>query len=107
MAKIAVSIPDSILTKLEDASNTKGMNRSQYVAMAIDFYSKGADNYKIEIDGLNSQLAEKTKKLESLSIKVIPLREKVHTLENTLTDKDREVGTKATEVFQKDKRIHT
>ncbi|MGD0954568.1 MAG: hypothetical protein ABR985_19655 [Methanotrichaceae archaeon] len=107
MAKIAVSIPDSILAKLEDGSSTKGMNRSQYVAMAIDFYSQGADNYKIEIDRLNSQLADKTKELESLSIEVIPLREKVHTFENTLRDKDREVGTKATEVFQKDKRIHT
>jgi metal-responsive CopG/Arc/MetJ family transcriptional regulator len=55
MAKIAVSIPDSTLSKLEEGSNTKGMNRSQYVAMAIDFYSKGVDNYKIEIDKLNSQ----------------------------------------------------
>ena len=107
MAKIAVSIPDPTLKKLEDSSSTKGMNRSQYVAKAIDFYSEEADNYKTEIDRLNSQLAEKTKELESLSIEVIPLREKVHTLENTLIDKDHEIGTKANEVFQKDKRIHT
>jgi chromosome segregation ATPase len=114
MAKIAVSIPDSTLKTLEEGSNTKGMNRSQYVAIAIDFYSKGADNYKIEIDRLNSQLAEKTKELESLSNEVLPLRENFHTLGNTLTDKenelkkkDLEVGTKANEVFQKDKRIHT
>jgi predicted RNase H-like nuclease (RuvC/YqgF family) len=107
MAKIAVSIPDSTFKKLEEDSNTKGMNRSQYVAMAIDFYSQGADNYKIEIHRLNSQLAERTKEVESSSSEVIPLREKVHTLENTLKDKDREIGTKANEVFQKDKKIHT
>ena len=107
MAKIAVSIPDSTFKKLEEDSNTKGMNRSQYVALAIDFYSTGAENYKNEINKLNSQLAERTKEVESLSSEVIPLKEKVHTLENTLGDKDREIGTKATEVFQKDKRIHT
>lgn len=107
MAKIAVSIPDSTFKKLEEDSNTKGMNRSQYVALAIDFYSTGTENYKNEINKLNSQLAERTKEVESLSSEVIPLKEKVHTLENTLEDKDREIGTKATEVFQKDKRIHT
>ena len=107
MAKIAVSIPDSTLKMVEDGSNTKGMNRSQYVATAIDFYFKGAENYKIEIDRLNSLLSEKIKEFESLSEEVLPLREKLHTLENTLTDKDREIGTKANEVFQKDKRIHT
>jgi len=99
MAKIAVSIPDSALKTLEESSHTAGMNRSQYVAMAIEFYSKGS----INIDKLNNQLRE----LESLSSEVLPLREKLHTLENTLMDKDHEIGTKANEVFQKDKRIHT
>jgi len=64
------------------------------LATSAHLHSKGADNYKIEIDRLNNQLAEKTKELESLSIEAIPLREKFHTLENTLRDKDREVGTK-------------
>ena len=107
MAKIAVSIPDSTLEKLEEGSNTKGMNRSQYVAMAIDYYSGAADACKNEIYRLNDQLGEKTKELESLSSEVLLLREKVHTLSNTLEGKDREIGTKANEVFQKDKRIHT
>jgi chromosome segregation ATPase len=114
MAKIAVSIPDSTLRKIDDLSNTKGITRSKYVSMALDFYSNGASNFKNDIDRLNSELAGKTKELESLSGEVLPLREKVHTLSNTVTDKDnqlkekdREVGTKANEVFQKDKRIHT
>jgi chromosome segregation ATPase len=107
MAKIAVSIPDSTLRKIDDLSNTKGITRSKYVSMALDFYSNGANNFKNDIDRLNSELAGKSKELESLSEEVLPLREKVHTLSNTLVDKDREIGTKANEVFQKDKRIHT
>lgn len=107
MAKIAVSIPDSTLEKIDAQSNTKGITRSKYVAMALEFYAEGAGNYKIEIDRLNGELAAKTKELESLSNEVLPLREKVHTLENTLAEANRESNSRANEVFQKDKRIHT
>ena len=107
MAKIAVSIPDSTLKKIDDQSNTKGITRSKYVAMALDFYAEGASNYKIEIDRLNAELAEKTKELESLSIEVLPLRDKVHTQENTLAETNRELNSRANEVFQKEKKIHT
>jgi len=107
MAKIAVSIPDSILKKIDDQSNTRGITRSKYVAMALDFYTEGADNYKSEIDKLNADLAEKDKELESLSIEVLPLRDKVHTLENQLEAANRDVNSKANEVFQKEKKIHT
>lgn len=107
MAKIAVSIPDSILKKIDDQSNTRGITRSKYVAMALDFYAEGADNYKTEIDKLNADLTEKDRELESLSIEVLPLRDKVHTLENQLEAANRDVNSKATEVFQKEKKIHT
>lgn len=75
-------------------------------ALILFFIITAKEGLKAEHPKLNSQLAEKTKELESLSAEVIPLREKVHALENSLTDKDREVGTKADEVFQKDKRIN-
>jgi len=107
MAKIAVSIPDSTLKKIDDQSNTRGITRSKYVAMALDFYAEGADNYKSEIDKLNADLAEKDKGLESLSIEVLPLRDKVHTLENQIEAANRDVNSKASEVFQKEKKIHT
>ena len=107
MAKIAISIPDSTLKKIDDQSNTKGITRSKYVALALDFYTEGADNFKTEIDKLNADLASKTKELESLSNEVIPLREKVHTLENTLAEANRETNSRSNEVFQKEKRIHT
>ena len=83
MAKIAVSIPDSTLKKIDDQSNTKSITRTKYVSMALDFYAEGASNYRNDIDRLNVDLAEKIKELESLSIEVLPLREKIHTLENT------------------------
>ena len=82
MAKIAVSIPDSILKKIDDQSNTMGITRSKYVALALDFYAEGADNYKTEIDKLNVDLTGKNQELESLSIEVLPIKDKVHTLEN-------------------------
>lgn len=107
MAKIAVSIPDSTLKKIDDQSNTKGITRSKYVAIALEFYADGADNYRSDIDKLNADLDAKTKELESLSNEVLPLREKVHTLENTLAETNREVNSKANEVFQKEKKIHT
>ena len=107
MAKIAVSIPDSTLKKIDDQSNTKGITRSKYVAIALDFYADGAENLQNEYAKLNSQLLEKNKELESLSMEVLPLREKIHTIENTLTSTEKEKNTKANEVFQRDKRIHT
>lgn len=107
MAKIAVSIPDSTLKKIDDQSNTKGITRSKYVATALEFYADGADKCKTEIDKLSADLATKISELESLSNEVIPLREKVHTLENTLAEVNRDVNSKANEVFQKEKRIHT
>jgi chromosome segregation ATPase len=107
MAKIAVSIPDSTLKKIDDQSNTKGITRSKYVAIALDFYADGASNYKNDIEKLNADLAAKIKELESLSDEVLPLREKVHTLENTLADANRDSNSRANEVFQKEKKIHT
>jgi metal-responsive CopG/Arc/MetJ family transcriptional regulator len=53
MAKIAVSIPDSLLKNIDDQSNTKGITRSKYVAIALDFYAEGANNYKNDIDKQN------------------------------------------------------
>jgi chromosome segregation ATPase len=107
MAKIAVSIPDSTLKKIDDQSNTKGITRSKYVAIALDFYADGANNYKNDIDKLNADLSAKTKELESLSFEVLPLREKIHTLENTLVEANRDSNSRANEVFQKEKKIHT
>jgi len=58
MAKIAVSIPDSILKKIDEQSNTKGITRSKYVAPALDFYTEDAENYKTDINKLNADLAD-------------------------------------------------
>jgi chromosome segregation ATPase len=107
MAKITISIPDSTLKKIDDQSNTKGITRSRYVSMALEFYAEEASNYKNDIDRLNADLTAKTKELESLSSDVVHLREQVHTLENTLTAANRDINSKANEVFQKDKKIHT
>lgn len=107
MAKIAVSIPDSLLKTIDDQSNTKGITRSKYVAIALEFYASNSDNYKNEIGKLNDELAEKIKEIESLSSEVLPLRDKIHTLENTLAEANRDSNSRANEVFQKEKRIHT
>jgi chromosome segregation ATPase len=114
MAKIAVSIPDSTLKKIDGLSNTKGITRSKYVSMALDFYSNGAENFKNDNDRLNSELTAKTKELESLSEEVLPLREKFHTLSNTFDDKDKQLAERIEEVkslsikvLQLEDQIHT
>ena len=107
MAKIAVSIPDSTLKKIDDQSNTKGITRSKYVAIALDFYADGANNYKNDIEKLKAELSAKINEVESLSNEVLPLREKIHTLKNTLAEANRDVNSKANEVFQKEKKLHT
>jgi len=107
MAKIAVSIPDSTLKKIDDQSNTRGITRSKYVAIALDFYADGANNYKNDIEKLNAELAAKINEVESLSNEVLPLREKIHTLENTLAEANKDSNSRANEVFQKEKKLHT
>ena len=103
MAKIAVSIPDSTLKKIDEQSNTKGITRSKYVAIALDFYTEGASNYKNDIDKLNADLTAKTQELESISIEVLPLREKIHTLENQIAENDKKIKSLSKEVLlQKD-----
>lgn len=100
MAKIAVSIPDSTLSRIDQISRSQSITRSKYVANALDFYSNGANNYKSEIDKLNGQLNEKSKELEALSNEVLPLRERVHTLENTLEEKDEKIDSLSDEVLR-------
>jgi chromosome segregation ATPase len=107
MAKIAVSIPDSTLKKIDDQSNTKGITRSKYVAIALDFYADSANNYKSDIDKLKAELAAKINEVESISSEVLPLREKIHTLENTLAEVNRDSNSRANEVFRKEKKLHT
>jgi chromosome segregation ATPase len=107
MAKIAVSIPDSTLKKIDDQSNTKGITRSKYVAIALDFYADGANNYKNDIEKLKAELAAKINEVESLSNEVLPLREKIHTLENTLAEANKDSNSRANEVFHKEKKLHT
>ena len=100
MAKIAVSIPDSTLSRVDQISSTQGITRSRYVAMALDFYSNGAVDYKSEIDKLNGQLNEKSRELEALSNEVLPLRERINTLENMLEEKDKKIDSLSDDVFQ-------
>jgi chromosome segregation ATPase len=107
LAKIAVSIPDSTLARIDELSTAKGITRSRYVSMALDFYSNGASNLQIDNDKLNNKLIEKAKEIDSLSSEVLALKEQIHTLENTLSETGKESETKALEVFQRDKRIHT
>lgn len=103
MAKIAVSIPDSTLKKIDDQSDTKGITRSKYVAIALDFYADGANNYKNDIEKLNADLSAKTKERESLLFEVLPLREEIHTLENQIAEKDKVIKSLSKEVLlQKD-----
>ena len=99
MAKIAISIPDSILSRIDQISSTQGITRSKYVAIALDFYSNEAIDYKSEIDKLDVQLSDKAKELEALSNEVLPLKEQIHTLENTLEEKEKKIDSLSCELL--------
>jgi chromosome segregation ATPase len=98
LAKIAISIPNSILSRIDQISRAQGIARSKYAAMALDFYSNGAIDYKSDIDKLNIQLSEKAKELETLSNEVLPLREMIYALENTLEEKEKKIDSLSNEI---------
>jgi len=87
--RITVSVADSILSRVDEGANKKGISRSQYVADAVEAYISGGKQVdealinvtddlhksqsevmqlKRQITNLNNQLTEKDKKIESLTI---------------------------------------
>jgi len=98
LAKIAISIPDSTLIRIDQISRNQGITRSKYVSMALDFYSNGS-NDKSEIDNLKSQFDDKSRELEALYTEALSLKERIHTLENTLEEKDKKIDSFSDEVL--------
>ena len=107
MQKMSVSVPDSTMEAIDAEIKRIGVNRSHFVAKAIDFYIGSGRNLKNEIDRLNEELMIKTEDAKSLSNRVLQLEERIPTIENKLAEAKKELDSKALEVFQKDKKIHT
>src|SRR4030042_653514 len=99
MVRVTVSLDDSILHKVDEKAHKHGISRSECVANAIESYiagSKHADidlhniqlelnnsqtevmQLKLETSKFENQLYEKDKSLESISIEVTQLREKIN-----------------------------
>jgi len=60
-----------------------------------------------DINRINSELNEKLEENKSLSEKVLQLEETIPTTKNQLAEAQKDLNSKAGEVFQKDKKIHT
>ncbi len=106
MARISVSVADAILDKVDNQVNKRGLNRSAWIAEAIEYAITGSnhadeDMHKAQlalnkaeteimqlnrqIMKLSNQLAEKDKAIESISNEVNQLREQVkHADENVI-----------------------
>ena len=81
-----VSLPDSMLSKVDEQANGLRIPRSQYVLEALDFYATEQVKLKADIDNLNNQAIARDKELESKTSEVLKLQEKVHVLENQLAE---------------------
>jgi chromosome segregation ATPase len=94
MARMTVSLPDSMLSKVDEQANGLGVPRSQYVLEALEFHSTEQIKLKADIDNLNNQVIARDKELESKTSEVLKLHEMVYALESQLAE-----ATKAKNAF--------
>jgi chromosome segregation ATPase len=101
MQKMSVSVPDSTMEAIDAEIKRLGVNRSHFVANAIDFYIGSGRNLKNEIDRLNEELMIKTEEAKSLSNKVLQLEERIPTIESQSRMKDYDINRINNELAQK------
>ena len=61
MARMTVSLPDSMLSKVDEQANGLGVPRSQYVLEALEFHATEQIKLKADIDNLNNQAIARDK----------------------------------------------
>ena len=101
MQKMSVSVPDSTMSSIDAEVKRLGVNRSHFVAEAIDFYIGTGRNLETEINRLNDELTIKTDESKSLSEKVLQLEERIPTIESQSRMKEYDINRINSELAQK------
>lgn len=98
---MSVSVPDSTMEAIDAETKRLGVNRSHFVAEAIDFFIGSGRNLKNDINKLNDELMKKTEEADSLSKKVLQLEQRIPTIESQSRMKDYDINRLREELDKK------
>jgi len=98
---MSVSVPDSTMSSIDAEVKRLGVNRSHFVAEAIDFYIGNGRNLENEIKRINNDLKSKTEEAKSLSGQVLRLEENHLTIENQSRIKEDDINRLNNELAEK------
>ena len=99
MARVTVSVDDSVLSKVDEEAHNRDVSRSQVVSNAIESYVSGVKQGQIELH--NTQL-----ELNKSQTEVMQLKRKISKLENQLTEKDKTIESKGNGVMQLEEKVN-
>ena len=99
MARVTVSLTDSILHKVDEEAHKTEITRSEYVASAIESQITGSNQASITQHNLELELNKS-------QTEVMQLKRQISKLENTLLEKNKAIESKAKEVTQADEKVN-
>jgi len=99
MARVTVSLTDSILHKVDEEANKAEITRSEYVASAIESQITGSNQASITLHNLELELNKS-------QTEVMQQKRQITKLENTILEKNKAIESKAKDVMQADEKVN-
>ena len=99
MPRVTVSLTDSILIKVDEASHKRSISRSEYVAQAIESFVTGSNQTSITLHNVELELNKS-------QTEVMQLNRKIAKLDNQLLEKDKAIESKAKDVMQIEEKLN-
>jgi metal-responsive CopG/Arc/MetJ family transcriptional regulator len=99
MARVTISVDDSILHKLDDEAHKYGISRSECVAKAIESYITGSKHAEETLH--NTQI-----ELNNSQIEVMQLKQEISKLDNRIVEKDKIIESGAIEINQIEEKLN-
>lgn len=99
MARVTVSVSDSMLHNVDEEAHKAGITRSEYVTRAIESYITG----HLAAD---SELHNTRLELNKCQTEVMQLNRRISKLENQLLEKDRIIESRSEEIMQLESRVN-
>ena len=99
MARVTVSLSDSVLHKVDEEAHKSEITRSEYVANAIDSQITGSNQASITQHNLELELNKS-------QTEVMQLKRQISKLENQLLEKDKAIESKSKDVMQANEKVN-